>query len=80
MTEEVSSERIKSFIQRIEELEEQKTSVTDDIKDVYAEIKSTGFDQKIIRQIVKLRKQDVEKRREAAELLELYMSSIGMEV
>lgn len=79
-TAEVSSERLRSFILRIEKLEEQKTSVSEDIKDVYGEAKSTGFDVKIIRQIVRLRKIEVEKRREAEELLSLYMSAINMEV
>ena len=54
--------------------------MTEDIKDVYGEAKSTGFDVKIIRQIVRLRKIEVEKRREAEELLSLYMSAINMEV
>jgi uncharacterized protein (UPF0335 family) len=76
---EVSSERLRSFIRRIEKLEESKASVLEDIKDVYGEAKSTGFDIKIIRQIVRLRKIEVEKRREQDELLELYKSAIGME-
>jgi len=76
---EVSSQRLRSFIQRIEKLEESKAAVAEDIKDVYGEAKSTGFDIKIIRQIVRLRKIEVEKRREAAELLELYKSALGME-
>lgn len=76
---EVSSERLRSFILRIEKLEESKASVLEDIKDVYGEAKSTGFDVKIIRKIVRLRKIEVEKRREEDELLELYKSAIGME-
>ena len=76
---EVSSERLRSFILRIEKLEESKASVLEDIKDVYGEAKSTGFDIKIIRKIVRLRKIEVEKRREEDELLELYKSAIGME-
>lgn len=77
---EVSSERLRSFILRIEKLEEGKTAVLEDIKDVYSEAKSTGFDSKIIRQIVRLRKMEVEKRREQEELLDLYKSALGMEV
>lgn len=77
---EISSERLKSFIKRIEKLEGDKASVADDIKDVYAEAKGTGFDVKIIRQIIRLRKLEVEARREQEELLELYKSAIGMEV
>ncbi len=77
---EISGQRLKSFIQRIEKLEESKASVLEDIKDVYGEAKSTGFDIKIIRKIISLRKMEVEKRREEEELLDLYKSAIGMEV
>ena len=75
----VAGKRLKSFIDRIERLEEEKAALADDIKDVYAEAKGTGFEPKTIRQIVKLRKMDLEKRREADELLELYKAAIGME-
>ncbi len=74
----ISSSRLKSFIERIEKLEEDKAAVSEDLKEVYAEAKGTGFEVKIIRQIVRLRKIEVEKRREQDELLELYMSAIGM--
>ena len=76
---EVSAERLRSFIKRIEKLEEDKAAVSEDLKEVYAEAKGGGFDVKIIRQIVRLRKIELEKRREASELLDLYMSAIGME-
>ena len=76
---EVSSERLRSFVRRIEKLEESKATVREDIKEVYGEAKSSGFDVKILRQIVRLRKIEVEKRREADELLELYKAAIGME-
>jgi uncharacterized protein (UPF0335 family) len=75
----ISGERLRSFIKRIEKLEEDKAAVGEDLKEVYAEAKGTGFDTKIIRQIVKLRKIEVEKRRENDELLELYKAAIGME-
>jgi uncharacterized protein (UPF0335 family) len=75
----VSGKRLKSFIERIERLEEEKTALADDLKDVYGEAKSTGFDTKTMRAIVRLRKINLEKRREADELLELYKSAIGME-
>ena len=75
----VSGERLRSFIKRIEKLEEDKAAVSEDLKEVYAEAKGTGFDVKTIRTIVRLRKQELEKRRESEELLELYMSAIGME-
>ena len=76
---EVSGARIKSFIERIERLEEEKRAIAEDIKDVYGEAKALGFEAKILRKIVSLRRTNLEKRREEQELLELYMSSIGME-
>lgn len=75
----VSGTRLKSFIQRIERLEEEKKATMEDIRDVYGEAKAMGFDPKIMRKIVSLRKANLEKRREEQELLELYMSAIGME-
>jgi uncharacterized protein (UPF0335 family) len=75
---EISGNRLKSFIERVERLEEEKKALSEDIKDVYGEAKATGFDPKIMRKIVSLRKTNLEKRREESELLELYMSAIGM--
>jgi len=75
----VSGERLRSFIDRIERLEEDKAAVGEDLKEVYAEAKGVGFDTKIIRQIVRLRKVELEKRRENEELLDLYKAAIGME-
>lgn len=75
---EVNSGHLKSFIERIERLEEDKKAIADDIKDVYAEAKGTGFDIKIIRKIVSIRKQDVDKRREEDEILDLYLAALGM--
>ena len=75
----VSGERLRSFIKRIEKLNEDKDAVTSDISEVYAECKGVGFDNKIVRQLVKLRKVELEKRRENDELLELYKAAIGME-
>jgi uncharacterized protein (UPF0335 family) len=77
---EISSERLRSFIKRIEKLEEDKAAVSEDLKEVYSEAKGTGFDVKIIRQIVRMRKVEVEKRREYEELLELYKAALGMEI
>jgi len=77
-TEEVNAGHLKAFIERIERLEEEKKAISDDIKDVYAEAKGNGFDVKIIKTIVKLRKLDRDKRRETEEILDLYMSAIGM--
>jgi uncharacterized protein (UPF0335 family) len=74
----VSGQRLKSFIERIERLEEEKKALAEDIRDVYGEAKGTGFEPKIIRKIISLRKANLEKRREEQELLDLYMSAIGM--
>lgn len=76
---EFSGQRIKSFIERVERLEEEKKALAEDIKEVYGEAKALGFEAKILRKIVSLRKTNLEKRREENELLELYMSAIGME-
>jgi len=74
----VAGERLKSFIERIERLETEKKVIGEDIKEVYAEAKTTGFEPKIIRKIVSFRKIELQKRREETELLDLYMSAIGM--
>jgi uncharacterized protein (UPF0335 family) len=75
---EISGNRLKSFIERVERLEEEKKTLAEDIRDVYSEAKATGFEPKIMRKIVGLRKTNLEKRREEQELLDLYMSAIGM--
>lgn len=75
---EVSGARLKSFIERVERLEEEKKALAEDIRDVYSEAKSTGFEPKIMRKIISLRKANLEKRREEQELLDLYMAAIGM--
>lgn len=71
--------QLKAFIERIERLEEEKRTIAADIKDVYAEAKGTGFDGKILRKIVSLRRQDASERREQEELLETYLHALGME-
>jgi uncharacterized protein (UPF0335 family) len=76
--EEVNAGHLKAFIERIERLEEEKKAIADDIKDVYAEAKGNGFDVKIIRKIVSLRKQDRDKRIEEETILELYLAALGM--
>ncbi|QKZ15899.1 DUF2312 domain-containing protein [Spirosoma sp. KUDC1026] len=75
----VSGERLKQYIERIERLEEEKAGIADDVKDVYAEAKSAGFDAKIMKMIVRLRKMASEKRREEEDLLDVYKSAIGLE-
>lgn len=74
----IAGERLKQFIEKIERLEEEKAGIGADVRDVYAEAKSTGFDAKVIRQIVRLRKMDRNDRQEQEELLELYKAAIGM--
>ena len=74
----VAGKRLQMIIDRIERLEEEKAATMEDIKEVYAEAKGTGFDVKAIRKIIGLRKVDAEKRREAEEILELYKAAIGM--
>jgi len=73
----VAAERLRSFIARIERLEEDKAGIAQDIKEVYAEAKGEGFDTKVLRKIVSLRKKDPQERREEEELLELYLSALG---
>jgi uncharacterized protein (UPF0335 family) len=74
----VTGKRLKLFIERIERLEEEKKGLASDIRDVYAEAKGTGFDAKIMRKIVALRKLPDQARTEQDELLDLYKSAIGM--
>ncbi len=74
----VNASYLRAFIERIEKLEEEKKAIAEDIKEVYSEAKGTGFDAKIIRKIVSMRKMDREKRREEEEILDLYLSALGM--
>ena len=74
----VAVERLKSFIERIERLEEEKRGLSDDIKEVYAEAKGTGFEPKIMRQIIKLRRMDKQEVDEEEGLLDLYKRALGM--
>lgn len=77
-TDSVAQDQIKAFIERIERLEEEKSSISEDIKEVYAEAKGSGFDTVILRKIVAIRKMDHNERMEQEALLELYMSALGM--
>jgi uncharacterized protein (UPF0335 family) len=74
----IAGDRLKSFIERIERLEEEKRVLTEDIKEVYAEAKGTGFDVKIMRQIIRLRKRDKDDLDEEETLLDLYKRALGM--
>ncbi len=73
----ISAQRLKSFIQRIERLEEEKKSLTADSREVYAEAKSGGFDPKIMRKVVALRKLDKAERQEQEALMQVYLDAIG---
>ena len=77
-TEEVNAGRLRAFIERIERLEEEKKALSDDIKDVYGEAKANGFDVKILRKIVSIRKQDRDQRMEEETILDLYLAALGM--
>ncbi|HZH10993.1 MAG TPA: DUF2312 domain-containing protein [Microvirga sp.] len=77
-TESVAADQLKAFVERIERLEEEKAGIAGDIKDVYAEAKSNGFDTKVLRKIVSLRKRDYAERQEEEAILELYMQALGM--
>ncbi len=74
----VAGERLKSFVERIERLEEEKRALAEDIKEVYSEAKGVGFDVKTIRALVRLRKMDEDDRDEQEALLDLYMRALGM--
>ena len=74
----IAGERLRSFIERIERLEEEKAALAADIREIYAEAKGVGFDTKIMRQVLKLRKLDREDRQEQETLLDLYLQALGM--
>jgi uncharacterized protein (UPF0335 family) len=73
-----AKDQLKSIVERVERLEEEKTALSGDIREVYAEAKGNGFDAKIVRQVVRLRKMDSTEREERDALLDLYMSALGM--
>jgi uncharacterized protein (UPF0335 family) len=74
----VAQDQLRAFIERIERMEDEKAAVSADIKEIYAEAKGNGFDTKILKSIVRIRKQDANERMEQEALLELYMSALGM--
>jgi len=74
----IAGEALKSFVERIERLDEEKRALSEDIKEIYAEAKGNGFAPKIIRQIIKIRKMDKDKLDEEETLLELYKRALGM--
>ena len=74
----VSAERLKSFVERIEKLEEERGAIGSDIKDVYSEAKGVGFDTKILRKVIQIRKQDKDERMEQEAILDTYLQALGM--
>ncbi len=76
--EDVAQDQLRSFVERIERLEEEKKTIGEDIVDVYAEAKGNGFDTKVLRKVISLRKQDANERAEQDAILELYLQALGM--
>ncbi|AKR54361.1 hypothetical protein XM25_00785 [Devosia sp. H5989] len=74
----VGKDQLRAFVERIERMEEEKAAIATDIREIYAEAKGNGFDTKVLRQVVKLRKQDHNERMEQQALLDLYLTSLGM--
>ena len=74
----VSGDQLRSFIERVERLEEEKKALADDIKDVFAEAKGNGYDTKTMRTIIRLRKQEPHEREEQEQILDTYMAALGM--
>jgi uncharacterized protein (UPF0335 family) len=73
-----AKDHLKAFVERIERLEEEKKTIADDVRDVYAEAKANGFDAKALRTVVRLRKLDADERKEQEAILETYMHALGM--
>ena len=74
----VARDQLRAFIERIERLEEEKKTIADDIKDVYGEAKGTGFDTKILKKVIALRKKDEQERLEEEAILDTYLAALGM--
>ena len=75
----IAAERLRSFVERIERLEEEKAALGADVREVYGEAKAVGFDVKIMRQVIRLRKMDHSDRQEQEHLLDLYKRAVGLE-
>lgn len=73
----VEGDQLRSIVQRIERLEEEKKTISDDIKEVYAEAKANGYDVKVLRKVIALRKRDIDERREEEAIMELYLEALG---
>ncbi len=77
MADPVQGDQLKSIVQRIERLEEEKKTIADDIKEVYAEAKANGYDVKVLRKVISIRKRDARERREEEAILDLYLQAVG---
>ena len=75
-----AKDQLKAIVERIERLEEEKKTIADDIRDVYAEAKGNGFNTRTIREIIRLRKLDADERAERETILDLYLQALGMSV
>ena len=76
----VTDDRLRLLIERVERLEEEKKAISDDIKDVFTEAKAVGYDAKIMKQVIRLRKMQPDDRREMETILDLYKSALGMDL
>ena len=77
-TQTVAADQLRAFIERIERLDEEKTTIQEDIKEVYQELKGVGFDTKAVRTLIRLRKKDAAERQEEQAILDLYQAALGM--
>ena len=74
----IAKDHLKAFVERIERLEEEKKTIADDIRDVYADAKANGFDTKALRVVIRMRKEDADERKEHEAILETYLHALGM--
>lgn len=74
----VAADELRQFIERLERLEEDRAAISEDIKEVMAEMKGRGYDTKVVKQILRMRKKDPSERQEEEAILELYMTALGM--
>jgi uncharacterized protein (UPF0335 family) len=77
MSDPIQGDQLKTIVQRIERLEEEKKTIADDIKEVYAEAKANGYDIKVLRKVIAIRKRDLRERREEEAVLDLYLQAVG---
>ena len=76
----VTDDRLRLLVERVERLEEEKAAIADDVKDVFLEAKAVGYDVKIMKQVIRLRKMQPDDRREMETILDLYKSALGMDL